>query len=489
MKVRIILTIVVLASLTNLATANVKAMFIHGFGSDSLSWKEKGTHTQLLANTVIDQAVFFQYSVGSETFDDIATRLVTDVLAINNPGDKWILIGHSLGGLVARGVEPIIRSYGIGLEAVLTIATPHQGAMAAAVNENAAAALLGDWHTETSAGPLAGNHSAVSEILDILIDMGVDEAALVYDLPELLNMADEEATEWIELANGVDAVDLLGPLSEEIRNLNDDATITPYLSIIGAERSPTIMRWSSELEVFGTSGEYSETAFTQIYSGLILLYSTNKALFALQADILDWGCIQCITVEVFGFQTTWCPTPGVCNDQNAAETKRDKWNDGLLAWQNIDDTWSEAIGCGQTVSYTTEIWHPYTLDCSGRGGGGVESIKDGSYDFEAMLGLPVGCIGVPGWMETTTVSVYVGSKNDGLVQSNMALWRDTDTWAPNNLQTMLNQDNSYYSDTESNGGWNHSEMMRYTRIYDEPDAGTTLTPLKRNEGWIDDQLQ
>ena len=32
--------------------------------------------------------------------------------------------------------------------------------------------------------------------------------------------------------------------------------------------------------------------------------------------------------------------------------------------------------------------------------------------------------------------------------------------------------------------WNHSEIIRYTRIYDEPEAGSANTPLQRNASWM-----
>lgn len=93
----------------------------------------------------------------------------------------------------------------------------------------------------------------------------------------------------------------------------------------------------------------------------------------------------------------------------------------------------------------------------------------------------------PGWTEYVFCTLTVATKNDGLIQPDRTLWKDTDSWTPTDLQSMEALDNYYYSDTEPGGGWNHSEMMRYTRVYQEDD-GTPLTPLRRNSAWITQML-
>lgn len=59
---------------------------------------------------------------------------------------------------------------------------------------------------------------------------------------------------------------------------------------------------------------------------------------------------------------------------------------------------------------------------------------------------------------------------------------------------MHNENNFYYGDNSnvfSNGGWNYSEMIRYTRNYAGEDDGTAAneiqTPLKLNAQWMHDR--
>ncbi len=96
-------------------------------------------------------------------------------------------------------------------------------------------------------------------------------------------------------------------------------------------------------------------------------------------------------------------------------------------------------------------------------------------------------------METITANIYIGTKNDGLIQGNMARWKTSDSWTPNNKQNMRNQGNFYYDDDpdDATSGWNHSEMMRYERIYDGDNglpAASIITPLKDNAQWMIDML-
>ncbi|MCF7841680.1 MAG: hypothetical protein K9N11_02400 [Lentisphaeria bacterium] len=79
-------------------------------------------------------------------------------------------------------------------------------------------------------------------------------------------------------------------------------------------------------------------------------------------------------------------------------------------------------------------------------------------------------------------------KNDGLIQPGFERWNAGDSWTPEDPDQMHPDNNYYYRDVDQGGGWNHSEMMRYTRIYDGEDTGTPAadveTPLKANAEWL-----
>ena len=433
----------------------------------------------------------FDYSFGpGEAPDIIASNLILEIMSRNTSGDKWIIIGHSLGGLVARAVEYEIsnNNYGIDLVGIITIGTPHQGAPAANVLANNAQNIVDLWHSDASQGPEVGPSSLVSLSMLILWDAGLisDEAWRTLLMPSYLDSVKAEAEEWIGLAQDTNADELLVPLSSLIQELNSGTTVAPHRSIIGAERSPTIMRWSSEMSTF-FQGNYNEIETMEFYNGIIEWYSSNVDAFDFEVGWYEFLCIKlCIPF------TDICYENSYCDQRDNSRSKRDKWQLGLAAWQNIDNTWSQAIGCGDVYTYTTQIWHPGYLDCSNQRDINFE-IRNGTFDFETLFNVPVGCEWISGWMETNTVVVNVAQKNDGLIQANMARWKSTDDWTPNNPTAMENQGNYYYDDDPSDptSGWNHSEMMRYTRIYPGTDGtpGANIeTPLKDNAEWMLQQL-
>lgn len=88
-------------------------------------------------------------------------------------------------------------------------------------------------------------------------------------------------------------------------------------------------------------------------------------------------------------------------------------------------------------------------------------------------------------------ALLIPEKNDGLIHPGFERWNATDSWTPENPISMRPEGNYYYGDDPllfEDGGWNHSEMMRYTRIYDGEDTGTPAaeveTPLKANAEWL-----
>lgn len=80
-------------------------------------------------------------------------------------------------------------------------------------------------------------------------------------------------------------------------------------------------------------------------------------------------------------------------------------------------------------------------------------------------------------------AVTVAQKNDDLIQPKQERWHSNDDWAPNDRELMAGQNNWYYDDISTNGGWSHSEMIRYTRNYNGEDgtpAQDIVTPLRDN---------
>jgi len=239
-----------------------------------------------------------------------------------------------------------------------------------------------------------------------------------------------------------------------------------------------MIRWLSEFNWAGTEG-YVEPDYVGYYEEIKDWYSDNYWSFDNWVNFYEIGCWEFFDIDIF-----W----NACDNLTIAKDKRDAWKRGVDAWNSIDVTWSQAIGAGAPLYYTTiPIWHPPEEICDPSDWD--PAIRDGSFDFEILfaLGGEADCWTEPGYYTYQTVATPASNKNDGLIQPNAALWKTGDNWTPDNLQNMRDQNNYYYSDTEANGGWNHSEIIRYIRVYDEwfeGDEGIAYTPLKRNEEWM-----
>ncbi|OIO66693.1 MAG: hypothetical protein AUJ47_01230 [Candidatus Marinimicrobia bacterium CG1_02_48_14] len=187
-----------------------------------------------------------------------------------------------------------------------------------------------------------------------------------------------------------------------------------------------------------------------------------------------------------------------------ARAKKRAWERGLAALNNIDETWSAAIGEYTEVGDGYYMWVPEHQKCweigSGldddihQDGSVMRSIRNGSFDFEEEICRPVfECRTIPAHWDYIGYSVVVGTKNDGLIQPETARWITNGAWTPETPHLMYPENNYYYGDDPTvfpNGGWNHSEMMRYTRIYNGESlpAAQIQTPLKVNaddmRGWF-----
>jgi len=80
----------------------------------------------------------------------------------------------------------------------------------------------------------------------------------------------------------------------------------------------------------------------------------------------------------------------------------------------------------------------------------------------------------------------VPNKNDGLLEPKYCRWKIGDLWDPDNIPGMQVQKNYYYSDEGDEGGYNHSELKRYTRAY-PPNQGQTSIPWQQVGSWMNTQ--
>jgi pimeloyl-ACP methyl ester carboxylesterase len=109
-------------------------VLLHGLGMNDLQWRRAGhDHGQALARDAGFSPVYLHYNTGrhvSTNGADCSSRLDELVLRWPVPVEELVLVGHSMGGLVARsachlGAE---RPWRRKLSALVCLGTPHHGA-------------------------------------------------------------------------------------------------------------------------------------------------------------------------------------------------------------------------------------------------------------------------------------------------------------------------------------------------------------------------
>lgn len=117
------------------ATAKL-VVLIHGLGGTDLQWARSGhDHGAALARDLGYTPVYAHYNTGrhiSSNGRELAALLEALVGAWPVALDEIVLIGHSMGGLVARGACHAAEASGLtwrrALRALITLGTPHHGA-------------------------------------------------------------------------------------------------------------------------------------------------------------------------------------------------------------------------------------------------------------------------------------------------------------------------------------------------------------------------
>lgn len=111
-------------------------VLVHGLCMNDLLWRRRGhDHGEALARASGFTPVYLHYNSGlhvSQNAERFAARLEQLVAAWPVPVEELVLLGHSMGGLVARGACHVGERGGMAWRAQLTalvcLGTPHHGA-------------------------------------------------------------------------------------------------------------------------------------------------------------------------------------------------------------------------------------------------------------------------------------------------------------------------------------------------------------------------
>src|SRR5688572_33430375 len=82
-------------------------LLLHGQGRTSNAMRLLGARLRRLGH----QVQYFEYYTRREKFTEIAARLI-DTIKVSFPSNKaYVLVGHSMGGLLARASLPALDDY------------------------------------------------------------------------------------------------------------------------------------------------------------------------------------------------------------------------------------------------------------------------------------------------------------------------------------------------------------------------------------------
>lgn len=450
-------------------------VFIHGFNGGSEKWTEGEVPSEWKGD-ILDDVVLLDYEteeLRTENQTALVQKFVSKMLSdkSRSKSDKWILIGHSLGGIIARELYPAFKQYGFNVVAVVSVGGPSQGAMATDVDKDFVDKTISDMKDVMNKAYL--HRRSYIDLGVAILDLinGSENGERIDSLPSYISAARDTALGLVDDLLENEANDIIGVEGRLIKSINSypkgNSYYHPqnYLSIIGAEKDkapirmagyiyPDIPELKDEYEMINQVQKLRNDYFKRhedYYHNLYLRYRTSYyACLALRFGI---GC----SPSTFQY----------------ARTRRDIWSAAKREIDNLGNTWAELINSYRikTISYTTKV-----LVCDSRP-------KPGDVQFANVLyalNEEEDC-----WYDYQTVynDVLVADKNDGVVNIHSALWTRGDGF--------ISDHNRYFDDIGVNGdgGYNHYELRYHKRQYTLPgvfEKGNLNPTMEYAENWIRD---
>jgi len=246
-----------------------------------------------------------------------------------------------------------------------------------------------------------------------------------------------------------------GSLIQHINSLPNPAN---YRSVIGSEKTPTPVRIAPEIYQPSTADEAQGKSY---YEGLRYAFKAEATAWDLQAkaDLAD----------------------GLVSGADSRDRhRRDRYNRGRTALDNLDSDWGYVIG---SYRYETQsvVSQQYIGGCTDDGS---NNSPPGALDVEgferSVASEDPNCD--PWKTVTVTTTVRIPLKNDGVLSPYYAVWHQGDN--PNDKVH-----NWYYGDS-GDGGYNDLELMRYKRTYTQGAnrKGQLERPMHETHDWLHDHV-
>lgn len=481
MNIQKIILVIVLSIITTGSAFSQKkiGVFVHGFNGGSEKWlQESGVPQAWKDDGIINDYVALDYETmelknpSSQAL--LLSKFIGQMESVGSKDDEWIIVGHSLGGIVGRILYPQFRALGYNIVAVTSVGGPSQGAAATNVSKSTITQNITRIKDKIV---LAQKHEiwAISfglsmQELFLNLEGNTDPSPkeLIASIPDYLETALDTALGYTDVIIETGAKGLIGLEGEVIQEINNldknNINLHPqnYLSIIGAEKDKAPIRMIGHIFENEDLKNESET-IGQIQDLRNQYFSAHEGWFRQLAKRYDK-----------------CRIFKSCRDsRDYAKYRENLWRQAKLEIDRLGTTWATIINSHRFESITYQEYVPYCGDNDGFGDGPGYSGPGGFFNIDELIDEP--CSTNPGGeYHYRTETVQIADKNDGVVNIHSVLWSKGDSF--------IGDHNQYFDDVPADGGYNHFELRNHKRAYTLPGqfAKGDLNPsMEEVSKWID----
>lgn len=236
------------------------AAFIHGFnfGGGSCNrenrgrrWEEGGAPASWSSYSgPVDGYELLKYCRGKlYRSTNIVLRRLADQMKSRGKNARWVLVGHSQGGIVARLLHEYIRkNTSLDVDGVMALASPMQGARIAEVafgkydGYKNIKPIVDDLFNDIVDGPVTELETSLANILTFGVVGSVAKWKIQNRKDKLDNSVDDFINGSTVRSN---AKKFISPDGEMIEDINNSKNPDNYVSYLGSERSPAAVRLMS----------------------------------------------------------------------------------------------------------------------------------------------------------------------------------------------------------------------------------------------------
>ena len=200
-------------------------VFIHGFQGNSEKWTVESGVPDAWKGDVIDDYIALSYDtkeLKEENLPTLIGRFVNEMssLGYSKSNDQWILIGHSLGGILAREFYPTLRDFDFNVTAVISIGGPSQGARATGVKRRNIELRL-DTMKEKMEEALKHERPYIGFFVDILDGInGTSNAQRIDSIPGYIATVRDSILGYVDHIEEENANALIGVDGDLINSIN-----------------------------------------------------------------------------------------------------------------------------------------------------------------------------------------------------------------------------------------------------------------------------